>query len=86
MLNWGVLTTKLESPPRDPMLLDPWRTAGSLRHETMKMARRAPYCDVPSLKLFYLYISTPTHVNLTASSLFWLGLPFPYDKSPAHTQ
>ena len=80
------VVTKLDSPPRALMLLDPWRTAGSLGHESMRTGRGAPYCDVPSLELFYLFISSPTHVSPAASSLFWLGLPFPYDKSPAHTQ
>lgn len=80
------VATKLDSPPRAPTLLDPWRTAGSLGHEIIRTGRGAPYCDVPSLELFYLFISSPTHVSPAASSLFWLGLPFPDDKSPAHTQ
>lgn len=80
------VATKLDSPPRPPTLLDPWRTAGSLRHESMHTSSGAPYCDVPSLELFYLFISSPTRVSPAASSLFWLGLPFPYDRSPAHTQ
>jgi len=80
------VATKLDSPPRSPMLLHPQRTAGSLGHESMRAGRGAPYCDFPSLELFYLFISSPTHVSPAASSLFWLGLPFPYDKSRAHTQ
>lgn len=82
----GSVVTKLNSPPRSLMLPDPWRTAGSLRHENMHTGREAPCCDVPSLELFYLFNSSPTHLSPAASSLFWLGLLFPYGKFPAHTQ
>lgn len=82
----GSVVTELDSPSRSLVLSDPWRTAGSLGHENMCMGQGAPYCDVPSLELFYLFNSSPTHLSPAASSLFWLGLLLPYGKSPAHTQ
>lgn len=78
-----IVVTKLYSPPRASMILDLRRTADSLRHESMCVGRVYILWSSFSGTVLSFYLSL---YPFKPSSLFWLGFPVPYDKSPAHTQ